>query len=110
MQDEYDEVFYSVADLHALTAPTPISKKKTGQTKDSNKTATPGLAEASRATVCSLLASGIDPSKSTLFVQSAGDCRSPHLENAIPNPNLSLTKPNRHQSGLTPSWRGSWAV
>lgn len=53
MQEEYD-AFYSVVDLHALTS-----------AKD-----TSGLREQTRRTAAQYLAAGIEPEKSTLYVQS----------------------------------------
>ena len=54
LQDEYDDAFYFIPDLHALTATfDPAS-----------------LAERTRRTVAQMIAVGIDPSSATLYVQS----------------------------------------
>jgi tryptophanyl-tRNA synthetase len=55
LQDEHEEVFYFLADLHALTLepPTPAD-----------------LTERSRAAAAQLIASGVDPERSAIFAQS----------------------------------------
>jgi len=53
LQDEYDAI-YCVVDLHALTIPYPVEE----------------MAERTAALVTMLLASGIDPERATVFVQS----------------------------------------
>src|SRR5207253_2163742 len=54
LQDTQDECFYCIVDLHAMTAPW---EPKT-------------LAEGVRRTAATLIATGIDPERSVLFVQS----------------------------------------
>jgi tryptophanyl-tRNA synthetase len=55
LQDENDEVFYFLADLHALTVDPPAAEV---------------LTERSRRAAAQLLASGVDPERSAVFLQS----------------------------------------
>jgi tryptophanyl-tRNA synthetase len=55
LQDEMDEVFYFLADLHALTADPPAPEV---------------LTERSRRAAAQLVAAGVDPERSAIFLQS----------------------------------------
>lgn len=54
LQDEFDDAFYFIPDMHAITVPNDPAK----------------LRERTRLSVAQLLALGVDPSKSTIYVQS----------------------------------------
>ncbi|MFT4199581.1 tryptophan--tRNA ligase [Gordonia sp. (in: high G+C Gram-positive bacteria)] len=54
LQDEFDEAFYFIPDMHAITVPHDPEK----------------LRERTRRGVAQLLALGVDPAKSTIYVQS----------------------------------------